>query len=175
MPWASKTTIEARREFVALAEAPKANIRALCRRFNISPHVGYKFLNRFRAEGDDGLQDRPRRPKSSPWRTSDAVEAAVLAVRTERPLWGPRKIAARLSELGKTSVPAPSTIGAILARHGKVRSSNDQQEALAWISSLLHGNPRQECTANTLADSADLSFFLIVCKMEAYSNANAQS
>jgi len=160
MPWASKTTIEARREFVALAEAPKANIRALCRRFNISPHVGYKFLNRFRAEGDDGLQDRPRRPKSSPWRTSDAVEAAVLTVRAERPLWGPRKIAARLSELGKTSVPAPSTIGAILARHGKVRSSNDQQEALAWISSLLHGNPRQECTANTLADSADLPILL---------------
>lgn len=37
MPWASKTVPEARREFVALSKAPAANIRALCRQFNVVP------------------------------------------------------------------------------------------------------------------------------------------
>ena len=159
MPWPSKTTIEARRDFVGLAEAPNANIRALCRRFNISPKVGYKVLNRFRVEGEDGLQDRSRRPKSTPLRTSDVIEAAILAVRAEHPLWGPRKIAARLSALGQTSVPAPSTIGAILVRHGKVQPPNEK-EPLTWFSLIFDGNAKQEDIATTLVDSPDLPILL---------------
>ena len=39
-----------RREFVELARQPDANIRALCRRFDISPKTGYKWLNRYTQE-----------------------------------------------------------------------------------------------------------------------------
>ncbi len=37
MPWLAKTVSEARREFVTLANAPGANIRALCRQFGVAP------------------------------------------------------------------------------------------------------------------------------------------
>ena len=51
MPWPVKNLINVRLEFVHLAMQPEINLRALCRRFEISPTVGYKWLARFKAEG----------------------------------------------------------------------------------------------------------------------------
>jgi len=42
----------------------------------------------------------------------------VLWVRAEHPAWGGRKITRRLKDLGEEAVPAPSTVTAILKRHG---------------------------------------------------------
>jgi transposase InsO family protein len=46
-----------------------------------------------------------------------AIEAAVLAVRAAHPAWGGRKIAQVLGREG-AAAPAPSTVTAILRRHG---------------------------------------------------------
>ena len=143
MPWETKSVVEARREFVALAQFPNANIRALCRRFNISPNAGYETLNRFRAEGEDGLLDHSRRPQHTPSRSSAATELAVLQVRADNPLWGGRKIAAQLKALGAAVVPAPSTITAILARHGRLGSSH-RRNALTWLWALQHNKMNRE-------------------------------
>lgn len=104
-------------EFCRLALQPRANIRSLCRGFGVSPTTGYKLLARFQSAGSAGLAERPRRPHSSPERTSAAIEAEVLAVRAEHPAWGGRKIARVLHNSG-LAAPAPSTITAILRRHG---------------------------------------------------------
>ncbi|POZ52531.1 hypothetical protein AADEFJLK_02016 [Methylovulum psychrotolerans] len=79
MPWKEVTLMSARKEFVLLACQEGANIRALCRQFGISPKTGYKLLRRYATEGEAGLADRPKRPKSSPNRTPDAVEASIAA------------------------------------------------------------------------------------------------
>jgi len=107
-----------RRDFIHLAGQDEANVRELCRRFGISPPTAYKWLARHRAEGDAGLVDRSRRPHASPERTIAAVEAAVLALRRQHPAWGGRKLRRRLQDLGQATVPAASTITAILRRHG---------------------------------------------------------
>jgi transposase InsO family protein len=104
-------------EFVRLALAEGANRRELCRRFGVSPSLGYRLLARYRDEGDAGLMERSRRPASSPSRTSAEVEAAALAVRAEHPAWGGRKIAAVLRRRG-VKAPSPSTVTEILRRHG---------------------------------------------------------
>jgi transposase-like protein len=57
MPWTSTSIFEARRNFVMLALSPSANIRALCRRFNISAKTGYKTLARYHADGEKGLHN----------------------------------------------------------------------------------------------------------------------
>jgi transposase InsO family protein len=46
------------------------------------------------------------------------MEAAVLAVRRQNPVWGGRKIVASLRRQGQ-SPPSPSTVTAILRRHGE--------------------------------------------------------
>ena len=87
-----------RHEFVMLFEQDGVNRRELCRRFGISPTIGYRLLARWRQEGQAGLADRSRRPQHSPGRSAAETEALVLGVRDEHPAWGGRKIRRRLHE-----------------------------------------------------------------------------
>jgi transposase InsO family protein len=118
MPFHERSRMDARLEFVMLASVEGANVRGLCRRFSISPTTGYKWLERWQIEGTTGLQELSRRPENSPSRSAAATEEAVLSLRAEHPAWGARKIARRLRDLGHEAVPAPSTVTAILKRHG---------------------------------------------------------
>ncbi len=129
MAFKVKTKVDQRREFVLMARQEGANVRALCRRFGISPDTGYRLLTRYREEGQDGLADRSRRPTTSPRRTPPAVEAEVVALRTARPTWGGRKIEARLETLGLAAAPAPSTITGILRRHGLIDPATTRPQA----------------------------------------------
>jgi transposase InsO family protein len=109
-----------RHEFVMLFEQEGVNRRELCRRFGVSPTIGYRLLARYRQEGKAGLADRSRRPQRSPGRSSAAIEGLVLAVRDEHPAWGGRKIRRRLQDLKHQAVPSASTITAILHRHDRI-------------------------------------------------------
>ena len=121
MPWREVSVMDQRREFVRLAMQDGVNRRELCRRFGISPDVGYKWLARW-AAGDDVLADRSRRPHGSPGRSDAAIEAAVLAVRDAHPAWGARKIARCLEREG-LKAPAVSTVHEVLRRHGRIVAS----------------------------------------------------
>ena len=120
MPWKEVSVMSQRKEFVTLAQRPDANIRQLCTRFGISPTTGYKWLERFDAQGDEGIKELSRRPHNCPFRTQPEVEHKVLALRDAHPAWGGRKLRARLLALGHTNVPSPSTITAILKRNGRI-------------------------------------------------------
>ena len=71
------------------------------------------WIDRYRHEGEAGLQDRSSRPHSSPSKTSPEAEAEVLRVRTAERV-GRDEVA------DKTGVPA-RTVSRILARHGVPR------------------------------------------------------
>lgn len=131
MPWKEVSIMSSRKEFVSLASQEGANVRALCRRFGISPKTGYKLLNRHAAEGEAGLADRPRTPKASPRRTAATVEEALLAAREAHPAWGARKLRAWLEGQGHAGLPCPSTIDAILRRHGRLDASESAKHT-AW-------------------------------------------
>lgn len=113
-----------REEFVHLARQPGANVSELCRRYGISRKTGYKWLGR------EQLDDRSRRPHSSPTRTSAEVEAQVLALRARHPRWGGRKIAWVLQRDAATHI-APSTVTAVLHRHGLI-SDEASTAATPW-------------------------------------------
>lgn len=120
MPWQPRTVMQSKREFIELAQREGANRRELCRRFGISPKAGYALLARHAQEGAAALQERSRRPHTSPTRTGGEVEEAVVALRREHPAWGGRKIARRLRDQGWAEAPAASTVTAILHRHGLI-------------------------------------------------------
>lgn len=109
--------MSSRLEFVTLAQAPGANIRALCRAYGVSPKTGYKLLARFKEFGAEGLQDRSRRPLSSPTRSSEQLEAQVVALHDAYPCWGAYKLLALLPD--GIAKPHPNTIAAILRRNGR--------------------------------------------------------
>lgn len=124
--------MDVRREFVELARQEGANIRALCRRYEISPKTAYKWLGRFAQQDGQtaALADRSRRPLSSPRRSAPPLEEAVVQLRQQHPGWGGRKIARRLAVLGQGEV-APSTVTGILHRHGLIHPEASEQ-ATAW-------------------------------------------
>ncbi len=89
-----------------LAGRPVAHV---AKELGVSRQCAHRWVNRFRAEGRAGLQDRSSAPRNRPRRTSIELEAAVLAARS-RLRCGPIGIAA------STGVPA-RTVSRILARH----------------------------------------------------------
>ena len=76
----------------------------------ISRATAYKWLRRYRAEGEEGLLDRSSRPRRSPRRLAAEVETAILRARVRR-RFGPHRLAPLLG------LPR-STIGKVLVRHG---------------------------------------------------------
>jgi transposase InsO family protein len=118
MPFKECSLVSQREEFCRLALASDANVRRLCRRFGVSPTTGYKWMRLYRARGEEGLVDGSRRPLSNPGRTALELEAQVMAVRSEHPVWGGRKIRRVLANQGLERPPAASTITQIIRRHG---------------------------------------------------------
>ena len=132
MPWKECSAVSCREEFVRLAQVEWAKMSELCRRFGVSRKTGYKWLGRYASTGASGLLDRSRRPRGSPARTSEAMEERVLAVRTQHPAWGGRKIRRVLLNAGHEGVPSASTITAILHRHGLIDEAASHKHK-AWI------------------------------------------
>ena len=141
MPWPVKNLIHVRGEFVNLALQRDANVRQLCRRFGISPTIGYKWLERFKREGPKGLMDRSRRPHKSPARTEASLEEKIVALRREHPAWGSRKLRRRLQDLGQGPLPATSTITGILQRQRLI--SPEQSQAAMPFQRFERSAPNQ--------------------------------
>lgn len=116
-----------RLEFVRFYEQ-SGNMTQACERAGISRPTGYKWWDRYQQYGREGLEDRSRRPKTHPNRTSEEMEQAVLEVRANHEGdWGGRTIEQRLKDLGYEDVPVPSTITAILHRHGKIADEESRK------------------------------------------------
>ncbi|WP_198032069.1 helix-turn-helix domain-containing protein, partial [Mesorhizobium sp. LSHC426A00] len=94
---------------------------ALCAAYGISRKNGYKWLGRYREFGPEGLHDLPRAPLNQGRATAQDLVERIVAAKELHPLWGPKKIVARLRRTAPEFMwPSASTVGAILARHGLV-------------------------------------------------------
>lgn len=69
---------------------------ALCREFGITRQTGYKWLKRFETEGVRGLEERTRKPHTTPLGTAEEMVIAIVDERQKRPRWGPTKLRAML-------------------------------------------------------------------------------
>ena len=105
---------EARRELIKSYQQT-GSIGETARRWHTSRRLVRKWLRRFEAEGEAGLQDRSHRPRSCPQQTSPEREQQVIRARQETG-YGPLRLAPYLQRQG-VSLPA-GTIRHILKRHG---------------------------------------------------------
>ncbi|NJN40409.1 MAG: IS481 family transposase [Gammaproteobacteria bacterium] len=94
----------------------------LCREFEISRKTGYKIWSRYQDCGLRGLTDRSRRPYRQANQLPLLIEQRIIRLKRDHPSWGAPKIREKLRrlELG-ISLPAISTVHAVLDRHGLVR------------------------------------------------------
>jgi putative transposase len=114
--------MEQRVSFVLEVQKQEKSFAALCRDFSISRRTGYKWWERFRELGLEGLGERSRRPQRSPRASEPRWGGKVIELRERYPWWGPKKLRARLiARDGAGDVPAASTLGAMLVRARLVR------------------------------------------------------
>lgn len=83
--------------------------------------TGYTIFDCYQECGVQGLTDRSRRPYRCAHQLPFQVENYILNVKREHTSWGARKIRERrIRRFSDISIPAKSTIHAVLDRHGLV-------------------------------------------------------
>ncbi|GAA1555935.1 hypothetical protein GCM10009731_07870 [Streptomyces globosus] len=107
----ARLTVHGRRILVerVLAGRPVAHVAA---EMGISRPTAHKWVRRWRAEGEAGLQDRPSRPATTPHRRPAGIEAHVCR------LWTGRRL-------------SPARIGPIVGHRPCRRSLVDDQLVVA--------------------------------------------
>jgi putative transposase len=97
MPWQDVRPMDHRILFIADYLRGGHSLTTLCALHGISRKTGYKWIKRYENEALEGLQDRSRRPQSSPQQVPYAVREAVIALRYRGgAVLGPKKIQALL-------------------------------------------------------------------------------
>lgn len=107
-------------EFVKRATARGVKLAPLCREYGISRVTGHKWLKRFREQGPDGLEERSRRPNSTPLATAEELVLAILEAREAHPRWGPKKLVVVLQRKFGDQAPSRTTIARVLKRFGAI-------------------------------------------------------
>jgi len=108
----SRLTVFGRQLLVARVDAgwPTAQV---AEQLGVSRATAYKWIRRYRTEGGSGLVERSSRPRRSPRRLNELVEAEILAARA-RWRYGPDRLGPLLGR------PA-SSVHRVLVRHGVSR------------------------------------------------------
>jgi transposase InsO family protein len=130
VPFQGRSVGEERLRFVHLALAGERSVSELCRDFGISRQCGYKWLARYRESGaGEVMSGRSRKPHRSPRRTDQAIEEAVVTLRSRWPDWGAPKLHHVLTGQQPGLKLSRSTVHRILLRHGLVREADRHQPA----------------------------------------------
>jgi transposase-like protein len=83
------------------------NMSELCRVFGISRETGYHWVRRYQEGRQDvrAVEERSRRPHTSPSAIAPEVHDIVVAARKKHPRWGPRKL--RVARPASPRAPVP--------------------------------------------------------------------
>ncbi len=141
MPWKSSDEMDEKRAFIERKLAGMA-MSENCRLSGITRQTGYKTWNRFKAEGEQGLVDKSRAPKSNSRAVKGSTIELLVELRQKQPGWGPRKLidVAAQSHPG-IKMPAPSTLGEHLKKRGLVKKRTRRERAAKYHTELggYHG------------------------------------
>lgn len=136
MPWKETDVMKERVKFILEWERlwneleGYVNVSELCRRYGITRQTGYYWVRRYRQAGHDlaAIQERSRRPLTSPTAVSEEVQDLVVAARKVHPRWGPRKLRSWLVERKpQIAWPSASTMSNILQRRGLTQPRGRQR------------------------------------------------
>ena len=127
MAWKTMDVHQQRVRFVVAAFRREKPLGALCAEFGVSRPTGYRWLERYRAHGVEGIAEHSRRPHRSPAQTAVEREQQVVEMRLRYPDWGARKLQVLLDRDGIALTR--STIHRILLRYDLVRERDRHSPA----------------------------------------------
>lgn len=172
---------EERMKFIVAWKTGGWSMTDLCREFGISRKTGYKYVEKYRHGGIDGLKDLAKTPHSHPKAVPKKIIEIVVKARRGHPTWGPKKLLVWLK--GKfpavTDWPSVNTVGRIIDRQGLVKKRKRNKKAVpvlpmshvtgpndVWCADykghFTVGNGKR-CTPLTISDA--FSRFLVDCSI----------
>jgi transposase InsO family protein len=161
---------------IALWESGKTPTE-LSAQFGVSRQTIYTYIDRWQHDGEEGLEDRSRRPHTSPRKTDPQIERALLAFKDEHPDYGPDKLVVLLRDSGielsaATARDVLRRNGRVHARRGRVPCWSPAREPIIAVPGPGHsmttdykgqfrlGNG-QYCYPLTIADPASRYVFAV--------------
>ena len=180
MPWNQTCPMDEKIKFIAAVKSGQDNFAEICRQFGISRKSGYKLMQRYEQDGEQGLKERSRAPHRHPNAISQAMAEELLKAKRRYIRFGPGKVLDRLVLEGHDpeKLPAESTVGELFKRHGLVKPRRSRAKAprsaplshastpnsvwsIDFKGQFVLGN-RRWCYPLTLTDNA--SRYLLVCR-----------
>jgi transposase InsO family protein len=108
-------------QFIADYLREVLSVTELCDLYGISRKTAYKVIDRYLRHGPGGLEERSRRPHTSPNHTPQEIEQALLEARRRHPSWGGKKLLTIVHKRHPHwNLPHRSTVCEILSRNGMV-------------------------------------------------------
>ena len=92
MPWKETCIMSQRELFIEDWLSHRFSISELCQRYGIARKTGYKWINRFREQGVNGLADLSRARHTHSNQTPEWIIKRILDLKVRYPNWGPVKI-----------------------------------------------------------------------------------
>ncbi len=177
MPWKETHVIDERTMLISDYLNQELSLSEAARRRGISRKTAYKWIERYKELGPEGLKELPRAARHHPNAISAQMEQRILDWKERRPLWGAPKIHSKLKGLG--DCPAESTVSNVLKRHGwtgKVRRRGRATPSAGPLAEATRPNEvwcadfkgwfrlgdGQRCDPLTISDA--YSRFLLCCR-----------
>jgi transposase InsO family protein len=119
-----------------------SSITDLSQKYGISRPTVYKWLERYKRLGIEGLKEQSRAPKNCPHRTTKKILDLVIQEKLKNRKRGPRKVRAQLKrQHPNLELPAVSTISYWLKKEGLVQERKKRRRVPAYT------QPFVECLA----------------------------
>lgn len=123
MAWGEIKVEDQRKQFCEAIFNNELSHAEACRLFDISRPTGYKWLERYEREGEQGLINRSSARITQDHETKSEKINLILNLKYEKPHWGPKKVHAKLKEkYPLINWPCKTTVENIFKRNGLVKS-----------------------------------------------------
>lgn len=122
MPWKETDKMLEKEKFIQEMLKNEKPFKHLCSEFGISEKTGYKWKNRFFAEGKIGLYEQSRATKSHSNALEEDVIIGIINLKNAHPFWGAKKIRELFAKAHPESeIPSLSSVNRILDKSGLVK------------------------------------------------------
>jgi transposase InsO family protein len=122
---------EQRYKAVLAVIAEGRTVTQVARDWDVARQTVHVWLERYEADGLEGLSNRSHRPGHCPHQMPAAVEAQLLEMRRAKPYWGARRLALELARKG-VQPPSKSAIYRSLVRAGVIDPMQRQRRKETW-------------------------------------------
>ncbi len=145
MPWKETRVMDQKIKMISNWLSGEYSITELSRIHEVSRKTLYKWIERYEADQDSGLQERARKPLLMPRATPVELVAEILAAKSKHEHWGSRKLLAWLGRHQPAKTwPAASTTFEILKRHGMVHTRRKRHHTPPYSQPFLKSNQPNE-------------------------------